>query len=71
MMSIAKLLSRKSTKEKEAEEKASTGCYKADINCENCHFLLEFELPKGQTVLSYCAGLACPNCGCLVYELLE
>ena len=70
LLGIAKLFSRRS-KEKEEEGKAAEGCYKADINCENCHFLLEFELPKSQTVLNYCAGLVCPNCGCFVYELLE
>jgi hypothetical protein len=64
----------KTEKKKPEEEKskgissASVGCYKADINCENCHILLEFELPKGQTVVNYCEKLICPNCGCPVFE---
>jgi hypothetical protein len=63
-------LRRESTDSKK-EIKAAVGCYKADINCENCHELLEFELPKGVTVISYCEKLICPNCGCPIYESYE
>lgn len=59
---------KKIAEDKASSKEASIGCYKADINCENCHILLEFELPKGQTVINYCEKIVCPNCGCPVFE---
>lgn len=65
---ISALEKKLDSSKKEDENKAAVGCYKADINCENCHELLEFELPKGQTVVNYCEKLICSNCGCPVFE---